>query len=108
MIKGDVSQANLARTSQLSKTMIGNICNNTNGRKGKYKKTYTPDMNTVQTMARTWGLNKEQTFKLFCIAFPVFEQWIICTEKNLNVADSNDLIYEADHSYPLLGGNLKD
>ena len=103
-----MSQATLVRVARSTKTTISNICNNTNGKKGKYKKTYTPDIDTVEMMSRAWGLDDEQTNKLFDIAFPKFKHWKICNKMNLTIDESNDLMYSADPNMSLLGAKIKD
>ncbi len=89
--------AELARRSNLSKTTVSRICQNTN-HKGT---SYSPTHIIVMAVCVGLGLNKEEAREAFFAAFPELRLFETILEKRLDIIDANALLDE--NGVPTLG-----
>ena len=83
------SPARLARESGQSKATISRITNYKNG-----NPKYQPSLRTIQAIALTLKLSREQRKELFDTAFPEFRVWEEAAEQGYTVDETNDILYE--------------
>ena len=96
-----MSQAELIRKSQLTRTTVSRICRNSNDKGSCYQ----PTDRVVMSICVALGLDKEETIEMFYAAFPYFPFWNEIIEKKMNIFEANELLDE--QGLPLLGSQTE-
>lgn len=96
-----MSQAELIRKSQLTRTTVSRICRNSNDKGSCYQ----PTERVVMSICVALGLDKAETIEMFYAAFPYFPFWNEIIEKKMNIFEANELLDE--QGLPLLGSQTE-
>ena len=97
-----MTQADLIRKSQLTRTTVSRICRNSNDKGSSYQ----PTNRVVMSICVAFGLNHTQTAEMFDLAFPYFPYWNEIIEKRMDIFQANALLDE--QGLPLLGSQTEE
>ena len=97
-----ITQADLIRKSQLTRTTVSRICRNSND-KGS---TYQPTDRIVMSVCVALGLDSKETKELFSLAFPYLKCWDKIIAEKMNIDQANSFLY--DEGLPLLGSPIDE
>ena len=95
-------QSDLIASSLLSRTTISRICRNSND-KGS---SYVPTLSVVMAISVGLRLNREEATELFFCAFPEMEILGCSLDKQLNICQINEILY--DNGLTLLGNSIEE
>lgn len=97
-----VTQADLIRKSQLTRTTVSRICRNSNDKGSSYQ----PTDRVVMSICVALELNHTETAEMFALAFPYFPYWHEIIEKRMDIFQANALLDE--QGLPLLGSQTEE
>lgn len=97
-----MTQADLARKSQLPRTTVSRICRNSNDKGNSYQ----PTGRIVMSVCVALELNKSETIKMFCVAFPYLLCWEEIISKKMDIFQANMFLDE--QGLPLLGNQTEE
>ena len=97
-----MTQADLIRKSELTRTTVSRICRNSNDKGSSYQ----PTDRVVMSICVAFGLNHTQTAEMFDLAFPYFPYWNEIIEKRMDIFQANALLDE--QGLPLLGSQTEE
>jgi len=92
-----MSQADLVKSSLLSKTTVSRIIRNSNDKGLSYQ----PTLKVVMAISLGLGLDRSEANDLLFSAFPEVEVWGELLDERLNITRANIILYEL--GLPLLG-----
>lgn len=76
-----ITQADLIRKSQLTRTTVSRICRNSNDEGSSYQ----PTDRVVMSICVALELNHTETAEMFALAFPYFPYWHEIIEKRMDI-----------------------
>lgn len=97
-----MTQADLIRKSQLTRTTVSRICRNSNDKGSSYQ----PTDRVVMSICVAFGLNHTEAKEMFALAFPYLPCWNEIIEKRMDIFQANAILDE--QGLPLLGSQTEE